>query len=153
MPVNIKLTNRVAIEIALSTLPTNKSFTVDSATFSADEVKAKLEAMLTAYEKKAAAPKKPTKTQAENAPIKDILLATLTCWRRLVWTSPRRRLRPCSASFGWMARLSASLARARRRPPSTLSCNPFGGLKKSFNPPKKPLDNLPRLCYNNIVRK
>lgn len=77
MPVNIKLTNRVAIEIALSTLPTNKSFTVDSATFSAEEVKAKLEALLAAYEKKAAAPKKPTKTQAENAPIKDILLATL----------------------------------------------------------------------------
>lgn len=77
MPVNIKLTNRVAIEIALSTLPTNKSFTVDSATFSADEVKAKLEAMLTAYEKKAATPKKPTKTQQENEPVKQAIVALL----------------------------------------------------------------------------
>lgn len=77
MPVNIKLTNRVAIEIALSTLPTNKSFTVDSATFSADEVKAKLEAMLTAYEKKATAPKKPTKTQLGNEPIKQAIMDVL----------------------------------------------------------------------------
>lgn len=77
MPVNTKLTNRVALEIALSTLPTDKSFTIDATTFSADEVKAKLEAMLAAYEKKAATPKKPTKTQTENAPIKDTLLATL----------------------------------------------------------------------------
>ena len=77
MPVNIKLTNRVALEIALSTLPTNKSFTVDSATFSAEEVKTKLEAMLTAYEKKAAAPKKPTKTQQENEPIKQAIMEVL----------------------------------------------------------------------------
>ena len=77
MPVNIKLTNRVAIEIALSTLPTNKSFTVDSATFSAEEVKAKLEAMLTAYEKKAATPKTPTKTQQENEPVKQAIVALL----------------------------------------------------------------------------
>lgn len=77
MPVNTKLTNRVALEIALSTLPTSKSFTVDSATFSADEVKAKLEAMLTAYEKKAAAPKKPTKTQTENEPIKQAIVTLL----------------------------------------------------------------------------
>ena len=77
MPVNIKLTNRVALEIALSTLPTNKSFTVDAATFSADEVKAKLEAMLTAYEKKAAAPKKPTKTQQENEPVKQAIVTLL----------------------------------------------------------------------------
>ena len=77
MPVNIKLTNRVAIEIALSTLPTNKSFTVDSATFSAEEVKAKLEAMLTAYEKKATAPKKPTKTQQENEPVKQAIVTLL----------------------------------------------------------------------------
>ena len=74
---NIKLTNRVAIEIALSTLPTNKSFTVDSATFSAEEVKAKLEAMLTAYEKKATAPKKPTKTQQENEPVKQAIVTLL----------------------------------------------------------------------------
>ena len=74
---NIKLTNRVALEIALSTLPANKSFTVDSATFSAEEVKAKLEAMLTAYEKKATAPKKPTKTQQENEPVKQAIVALL----------------------------------------------------------------------------
>ena len=77
MPVNTKLTNRVALEIALSTLPTDKSFTIDAATFSADEVKAKLEAMLAAYEKKATAPKKPTKTQLDNEPIKQAIMDVL----------------------------------------------------------------------------
>lgn len=77
MPVNTKLTNRVALEIALSTLPTDKSFTIDATTFSADEVKAKLETMLTAYEKKAAAPKKPTKTQLDNEPIKQAIMNVL----------------------------------------------------------------------------
>lgn len=77
MPVNTKLTNRVALEIALSTLPTDKSFTIDATTFSADEVKAKLEAMLMAYEKKATAPKKPTKTQLDNEPIKQAIMNVL----------------------------------------------------------------------------
>ena len=73
----MKMTNRVALEIALSAIEAQNLSEYRMAgtedTFSAEEAKAKLYKMIEQLDKKASAEKKPTKTQMENDALIDAL--------------------------------------------------------------------------------
>lgn len=77
-----KMTQKLALEIAISALVANPNKEYRPAgtedVFSADDAIEKLTAMVVALEKKAAAPKKPTSKQTENAELKQMLIAELS---------------------------------------------------------------------------
>lgn len=77
----MKMTNRVALEIALSAIEaqnlTEYRMAGTEDTFSAEEAKAKLYKMIEQLDKKASAEKKPTATQNANAEMADALYAEL----------------------------------------------------------------------------
>ena len=77
-----KMTQKLALEIAISAVTANPNKEYHPAgtedVFSADDAIEKLTAMAVQLEKKAAAPKKPTPKQTENAELKQMLIAELS---------------------------------------------------------------------------
>lgn len=98
-----KMTQKLALEIAISALVANPNKEYRPAgtddVFSADDAIEKLTAMAVALEKKAAAPKKPTSKQVENAELKQMLLAELSAAGRAMTISEMIKELPSCAGL------------------------------------------------------